>query len=194
MGIFNTELSFKKKINCPFSNPRTFSFFISCRRMPHSLVQPPMSSVIWSNQPLLHDLLLLCDSLFQPHWSLACSFAHALASNHLPHHSPQPPKIYPHPHLIYHFHSQAGRSKTSFQCGSGWGRGKGVVLSHVIPGLGNMIYLWTMTTVVIITIMTFIIIILTANVVYAHLWARDHKKCLPISWQHNVGLPACLWT
>lgn len=22
-----------------------------------------------------------------------------------------------------------------------------------------------------------------ANVVYAHLWARDHKKCLPVSWE-----------
>ena len=110
---------FKQKSIAPPPTQELPQFFLSCRRMPHSLVQPPMCSVIWSNQPLLRDLRLLCDSLFQPHWSLACSSAHALASNHLPHLRPQPSKIYPHPHLIQYFHSQAGRSNVDL-VGGGW--------------------------------------------------------------------------
>lgn len=159
--------------------------------MPHSLVQPPMCSVIWSNQPLLRDLLLLCDSLLQPHWSLACSFAHALASNHLPHLSPQPPKIYPHPHLIHCFHSQAGRSNVDLVGGGGRGGPEpwdprawehNLLVNNDNSSNNNNNGIYNNNTNGQCCICTF-------------MGQRPQKNVfLYPGKQHNVGLTACLWT
>lgn len=96
--------------------------------------------------------------------------------------SSQPPtsKIYPHPHLIYHFHSQAGSGLPSNVDLVGEGKGGPEPCD---PGLGNRIYLWTMTTV----------IIANNNDIYNNntngqccictFMGQRPQKCLPISWE-----------